>query len=256
MNRILSGAEPFFFPGGRTGCLLIHGFTGTPFEMRELGQYLARKGFSVLAPRLFAHATSLEDLQRARWPDWMASVEDGYDLLHGACDRIIPIGLSMGGVLAILTAARLEVAAAVLMSTPYNPPDRRMPMLHTVAPLLSQLWRTSSKGPSDWHDARAGASHMEYPRHSVRGALELYGLLLEARQALPKVRCPLLIVHSRQDAAIPWQDAEQIYAHAGSTNKEMLCLDKSGHVVTRDAERARVFEATAAFLRRVGGGRG
>ena len=255
MKRILPGAEPFFFPGGRTGCLLIHGFTGTPFEMRELGQHLAKQGFSVLAPRLFAHATSQEDLHRARWPDWVASVEDGYDLLRGVSDRIIPVGLSMGGVLTILAAARFEVSGAVFMSTPYNPPDARMPLLHTVAPLLSLFWRFNPKGASDWHDEPARASHLEYPAHSVRGAAELYGLLLEAQRALPQVRCPVLIVQSRQDASVPWQDAELIYDHVGSGDKQILCLDDSGHVVTRDAERKRVFEATAAFVRRVSSGR-
>jgi len=253
MRRIMSGAEPFFFPGGKTGCLLIHGFTGTPFEMRELGQHLAKKGYSVLAPRLFAHATSQEDMQRARWRDWVASVEDGYDLLRGACDRVIPIGLSLGGLLTIIAAARYEVAGAVVMSTPYKPPDPRMRPLHAVAPLLTLFWRFNPKGPGDWHDKQAEASHMEYPQNPVRGGAEVYEMLLEARRALPQIRCPILIVQSRQDATVLWQNAELIYDRVGSTDKQILCLDKSGHVVTRDAERKRVFEATAAFVRRVGG---
>jgi carboxylesterase len=253
MKRIMSGAEPFFFPGGKTGCLLIHGFTGTPFEMRELGQHLAKQGFSVLAPRLFAHATSQEDLQRARWRDWMASVEDGYDLLRGTSDRIIPIGLSMGGILTILAAAWFEVSGAVLMSTPHNPPDPRMRPLHAVAPLLTLFWRFNPKGPGDWHDKQAEASLLEYPQHSVRGGAEVYDMLLEAQRALPQIRCPVLIVQSRQDGTVPWQNAELIYGRVGSTDKQILCLDNSGHVVTLDAERKRVFEATAAFVRRVGG---
>jgi carboxylesterase len=256
MKRIMSGAEPFFFPGGRTGCLLIHGFTGTPFEMRELGQHLARQGFSVLAPRLFAHATTQEDMQRARWSDWIASVEDGYDLLCGTCDKIVPIGLSMGGILTIIAAARYQVAGAVVMSAPYNPPDARMPLLHAVAPLLSVFWRFNPKGAGDWHDKQAGATHLEYPANSVRGAAELYGLLLESQRALPQVRCPVLIVQSRQDATVHWRNAELIYERVGSSDKQMLCLDDSGHVVTRDAERQRVFEATAAFVRRVSSGKG
>lgn len=251
MKRIMPGAEPFLFPGNRTGCLLIHGFTGTPFEMRELGEYLAKKGYTVLAPRLFAHATSQEDLQRARWNDWIASVEDGYDLLRGACDRIVPIGLSMGGVLTVIAAARFEVAGAVLMSTPYHPPDPRMRPLHAVAPFLSLFWRYNPKGPGDWQDPQAAATHLEYPAHSVRGAAELYGLLLEAQRAVPQIQCPVLIVQSRQDASVPWKDAEVIYERLGSRDKHLLPLDRSGHVVTRDAERQRVFQAIAAFVHRV-----
>ena len=74
---IIPTTEPFFFPGGATGCLMVHGFTGTPKEMRWLGEYLAGKGHSVLGVRLAAHATRPNDMIRARWHDWLASVEDG-----------------------------------------------------------------------------------------------------------------------------------------------------------------------------------
>ena len=70
--RIIPTAEPFFFPGDRTGCLLVHGFTGTPKEMRWLGEYLADLGFSALGVRLVGHATQVEDLIRTCWRDWLA----------------------------------------------------------------------------------------------------------------------------------------------------------------------------------------
>ena len=75
-------AEPFFIPGGKTGCLLLHGFTGTPKEMRMLGDSLAESGYTVLAPRHFGHAINPEAMGRARWQDWLASVEDGMNLLR------------------------------------------------------------------------------------------------------------------------------------------------------------------------------
>ena len=49
---IMPGAEPFYFSGDRTGCLLIHGFTGTPNEMRWLGTQLSTAGHTVLGVRL------------------------------------------------------------------------------------------------------------------------------------------------------------------------------------------------------------
>ena len=44
MSMILEGGEPFFMPGNQIGCLLIHGFTGAPKEMRWLGDHLANEG--------------------------------------------------------------------------------------------------------------------------------------------------------------------------------------------------------------------
>ena len=44
--------SPFFLPGGPTGVLLIHGFTGSPPEMRLVGNYLNQRGCTVSGPLL------------------------------------------------------------------------------------------------------------------------------------------------------------------------------------------------------------
>ena len=62
MNKFtIPKAEPFFLPGGKTGCLVVHGFTGTPLEMRGLGDFLHQQGHTILGVRLAGHATSLKD---------------------------------------------------------------------------------------------------------------------------------------------------------------------------------------------------
>ena len=45
-NFIIPSAEPFYYQGNKIGCLLIHGFTGTPKEMRLMGEYLANQGYT------------------------------------------------------------------------------------------------------------------------------------------------------------------------------------------------------------------
>jgi carboxylesterase len=50
----------------------VHGFIGTPKEMRWLGEYLADLDFSALGVRLVGHATQVEDLIRTCWRDWLA----------------------------------------------------------------------------------------------------------------------------------------------------------------------------------------
>jgi alpha-beta hydrolase superfamily lysophospholipase len=48
----------FELPGDRGACLLIHGFTGTPWDVRPLGEALSAAGISVQAPRLPGHGTT------------------------------------------------------------------------------------------------------------------------------------------------------------------------------------------------------
>src|SRR5262249_50914792 len=75
-------AMNFALPGTRgLGCLLVHGFTATPAEMRPLGEALAARGFPVRGVRLAGHGTSVEDLARTGWRDWYASVEHDLGLL-------------------------------------------------------------------------------------------------------------------------------------------------------------------------------
>jgi len=251
MNQPLTmpTAEPFFLPGGKTGCLLIHGFTGTPKEMRMLGDSLVSSGYTVLAPRLFGHATSPEAMGRARWQDWLASVEDGMNLLKGCTDQQFVMGLSMGGVLALLAAARYDFAGAVAFSTPGSlPNDPRSFLL----PLIGWLNLRISKGAPDWRNAEAAQDHMDYPYYPTRAIVELNKLIKVMREELVNVTIPVLLVQSRQDAAIPADSLDTIFREISSMDKSKLWVENSGHVVIREPERERIFSEVKSFLQRIG----
>lgn len=152
-------AEPFFFPGGKTACLLVHGFTGSPKEMRWMGEYLAGQGYTVLGIRLAGHATCPEDMMRTRWRDWLASVEDGWNILCTSSQRIFLMGLSMGGILSLVFASQFPVTGVVTMSTPYALHDKRL----AFARLLSVIIPHVDKDLPDWHNPEAPKGHVEYP---------------------------------------------------------------------------------------------
>ncbi len=241
----IPGAEPFFFPGGKTGCLLIHGFTGTPKEMRWMGEYLAEQGHTVLGIRLAGHATQPADLLRTQWHDWLACVEDGLNLLRTCTEQQFLIGLSMGGVLTLLSAARYSVAGAIAISTPYDlPPDPRLRYIR----LLRHLVREVDKGPSDWHNLSAAKVHIDYPSYPTLAIAELRDLLAEMRAALPLIKAPVLLVHSRQDQAVSPENMLHIYEILSTQNKEMLWVEDSGHVVTCEPERMQVFKTAQQFI--------
>jgi len=251
MSEIIPTAEPFFFPSGPIGCLLVHGFTGAPKEMRWMGEYLAEKGYSVLGVRLAGHATHPADLLRLRRQDWLASVEDGWNLLRGVTPDIFMVGLSMGGILSLLFASQYPVRGVMTMSTPYRLPKDQ---ILRFARVFSLILPTLPSRPSDWHDHEAERQHVSYPKLPTRMIPELRSLLAEMRAALPKVRAPALLVHSRQDGDVPPENMELIYQDLGSADKQMLLVENSGHNIPRDAERERVFRAAHEFIQRVANG--
>jgi carboxylesterase len=243
--------KPFFFQRGRTGCLLVHGTTGSPKEMRWLGEYLASNGYSVLGCRLFGHATNQRDLLRARWYDWLASVEDGYHILSSTCDQIFVAGISLGGLLSLYFASQFPVTGLAIYSTPYSMPERLAVILRPVLPLISSVWHYFPKGDPDWHDIALHKDHFEYPSYPIRVAIELHRIIDEVQKIIPDITVPALIIHSLKDATVPYQHAEKIYELLGSNDKKLVWLENSGHNITRDSEREKVFQATLAFIQRV-----
>ena len=248
--QIMSSAEPFFYPGGPIGCVLVHGFTGTPKEMRLLGDYLHQQGHTVLGVRLTGHATELTDMMRSRAEDWLAAVEDGYHLLKPNCEKIFLVGLSMGGVLSLVQASLLPVDGVVAMSTPYYFPiqwARRMPWLIR---LLSPFVHTMEKEKGSWFSPEMEEDHLHYPKNPVRSAYEVYRLLEIMQQGLPQITIPALVIHSKDDQEVMPENAEHIYHHLGSRQKDLVWVEKANHVITRDGDTQQVFEPIAAFLQR------
>ncbi len=79
---IVPNGAPFFSPVNQTGCLLVHGFSSISEEMRWLGDYLSTEGYTVLGLRLAGHGSHPHDLERVRWHDWLADIEDGMENIY------------------------------------------------------------------------------------------------------------------------------------------------------------------------------
>jgi carboxylesterase len=202
MPQLIPTAEPFLLLGDRSkpACLLVHGFTGTPKEMRWMGDYLNKKGYTCLGVRLAGHATDPEDMIRSNWTDWTASVEDAYSILRGMMDNIFLIGLSMGGVLSLLMSTRLAVRGVVAMSTPYKlPDDPRLRKIDWIAKIVPYMPKSDEEPGAGWFDKEAFREHISYPMNPVRSIGQLNQLLGEMRAALPKINVPVLLIHSKDD---------------------------------------------------------
>jgi len=255
MSQITPTAEPFFFLGdhSKPACLLIHGFTGTPKEMRWMGEYLNQQRLTCLGVRLAGHATTPEDMIASHWTDWTASVEDAYSLLKNLTDNIYLVGLSMGGILSLLISTRLQVRGVVAMSTPYKlRDDPRLRYIKLISRVIPFLPKSKEPPGSGWFDKDAWKDHVAYPQNPVRSIGELDILLGEMRAVLPQVDVPVLLIHSRDDKYVAPESMEYIYADLEKTSdKTKLYITGSGHVVTRDAARRQVFELALEFIQRV-----
>ena len=91
-----------FNRGSRNGVYIIHGFTNSTYEVKELALYLSKQGYYTRADNLPGHGTTPEDCNRCRYSDWIEFVEQGVAEMTSHCDNTFVIGISMGSVLALL----------------------------------------------------------------------------------------------------------------------------------------------------------
>lgn len=228
------------------GCLLLHGFSGSPLEMVPLGEALQAEGWTVSIAQLAGHGTSPTELARTRWQDWVASARAAYADLRRRSSRTAIVGLSMGGALALYLAATEGTDAVVAISTPV----RVRPLIAGAARVVSRLMplapvvvRLSPRDPI------ARQYRSPYTKIPLGATEELSALLEAAMRSLPSLRAPLLVVQGRRDWVIPKDSGPEILARATHTPGRILWLRRSGHVATLDRDREVLFDEVKRFLR-------
>ena len=236
--------QPFAFDRGPIGCVLLHGFTAAPKEMRPLGDYLAARDITVRGVRIAGHGTTPQDLARTTWRDWVGSTEEAVRELRQRCTQVWSIGLSLGGLISLYLAEQHLVDGVCAMAPAIYPPDRRMAIARLLAPFMPY----SHKGLADLQDPIALAEHADYELFPTRAIAELNALMRHTRRALHQVDVPLLLVFARQDQVVSLNALDTIWSRVASTDKQQLILERGGHIVTEDYDKEIAFAAIHQFL--------
>jgi len=240
--------SPFFLEGGPVGVLLIHGFTGSPPEMQLVGDYLHQQGFTVSGPLLPGHGTTVEDMNRCKWSDWTGHAEKALADLQTRCETVFVGGLSMGSLLAIYLADQHPELPGIILYSPAVVVAERLIYLTPILKYLIRKKPKSDKSDGDLTGSEADMRLWSYEENPIPAAYELLKLIRWVRRALPRLTCPLLVIHSTLDTAIHPDSARYTYARAGSADKELITLHNSGHCVTVDSEWETVAEKTYEFI--------
>ena len=228
----------------------MHGFTGSPASMRPWGEFLNSKGYTVRVPLLPGHGTRVEDLNTVKWQEWPAKVIFEIEQASQTCDRIILIGLSMGGGTILNVAASLanekinhkNIVAMILVN----------PMIHVrgvpaeLAYFLSRFQRLRKSVGDDIK--RPGVTEWGYDALPTRGVHQLLKMLRITRRNLPTIKIPVQLFHSVSDHTLPVSNTEIVFKEIGSLEKNRIELMNSYHVATMDYDQELIFHNSLTFI--------
>lgn len=253
----IAGAEAWSATGdgprGRTGVVVVHGFTGNPLATRPVAERLHREGYTVEAVRLPGHGTSVRDMARTRYPDWRAEVERSLDDLRSRCDQVVLVGHSMGGTLSldVASARPADVAGVVAINPQILDPEqllaRLAPVMQHIAPIVP---RDLAGLPSN-DIAKPGIPEGAYAKVPAKAGQSLIRELPRIRAQLIDLTAPLLVAYSPQDHTVPPKNATAVVEFAGSSDVTELVLERSYHVPMLDYDADELEAAIVGFVGRV-----
>jgi carboxylesterase len=222
----------FALTGGAIGVMLIHGFPGSPVEMRLIGNYLHSGDLTVLGPLLPGHGTSPEDLNRRIFPEWVKHVERALYRLQDMCELVFVAGLSLGSLLTLKLAIGHELPGIVAIAPPFGINGWRRRLLPLFKHFVPEISR-----PKDYYaDPQAESRLWCYDTLPTKAADQVLKLMDEVSKSLSQVSAPILIIYSTGDPLAHSEGSLFLYDSVGSTDKELIQLRESGHAITVDKE--------------------
>src|SRR5690554_2212581 len=171
----------------KIGCLIIHGFSGGVFQIKPLEEYLNGKGYITSCPKLKGHTGNAKDMKNADYKDWIASAEKELTILMEKTDRIVIVGFSMGGLIAVNLACKYDIKAIITINTPIYYWNLKRILLNICDDIKNKRLHYIKR----YIDAKKSS-----PLISMINFLRL---LNSTKPRLSNIRCPFLIIQTKDD---------------------------------------------------------
>ncbi|WP_257351903.1 alpha/beta hydrolase [Pseudalkalibacillus decolorationis] len=235
--------KPFFFEGGNRGVLLLHGFTGSSADVRMLGRFLQKRGYSCLAPHYKGHGVPPEELVHTGPEDWWKDVLEGFkELKEKGYEEIAVAGLSLGGVFSLKLGYTETVKGIVSMCAPMHIKSEEV-MYEGVLDYAREYKRREQKS-----EEQIEQEMDEFKKTPMNTLKALQNLLADVRSNIDMIYTPTFVVQARNDEMINTDSANIIHDEIESDEKELKWYENSSHVITLDKEKEQLHDDILQFL--------
>jgi carboxylesterase len=199
-----------------TAILMLHGFAGNFGEISRLFNMLLDMGYVVECPTLAGHGGSKKDLSKTRYTDWIRSSIDSYSKLRENYDKVVVIGFSMGGLVAVNLFELMPYNLLVTINTPiyyWNPKEISRNIKDNFFINSKKYIKTSIDKP-------------------VSSLFEFLKILNISKGKFEKITCPSLIIQAKNDDTVRPKSARYIYENVNG-NKQMHYFESGGHLILK-----------------------
>ena len=241
LNPQLDGST-FLWKAGDVAVLCLHGFTATTVEVRKMAAFLTSSGYTTYGPLLPGHGTNIDDMIKATWKDWVKTVEDSYSMLKKDHKQVFVLGESMGALLALyLCQQHPDIPGALLFAPALK--IKKFFLTKLLSPFVRYKFKNYSKDGDDmpWQG---------YDVIPMKPSASLFDFQRIVKRNLPKVTTPVLIFQGKLDATIDPTGSVTVLENISSTEKELVWLEESGHVILLDKQLEDAQELVKGFLTR------
>jgi carboxylesterase len=251
--HIQTGSDAFFYNGGKTGILLIHGFTATPFIFQELGHRLSALGYTVSAPLIVGHGTSPDELAQTSWEDWYNSIEEAYIDLSHQCDEVFVLGASFGANLALLLASRFPTRICGIITIGLARRIQKQLLAKTFTPIFRAIglkYFTKKYSRQMQGNSVLGGPNHAYRKIPIKSVGDFFACIATTnKELLKKVKAPALIIQSRNDGLVTPGSGVYALNHLGSLDKELIWVNSPHHELHMGKEKEIIFKQIENFVR-------
>lgn len=250
-----STGAPFLLPSfrRRVGVVLVHSYLAAPQEVRRLAHYLARRGIWVYVPRLRGHGTSIEDLSKRQYIEWLEDVETGYAIISSICKKVVIGGVSVGATLALDVAARVQQIAGVFAICPplklQDFSTKFMPSIDAWNRIVARMKGTAMK--ENFFEFSPEEGELNYSHNPIWGVKEVGRLLERVQKKLPDISQPALVVQANNNPIIEPQRSQRLFNLLGSGQKEFAQMDFSRHVIINGPGSSKVHRKILDFIHQI-----
>ena len=242
------GSPRLSFNNNDIGVLFCHGFKASPIEMIELWQNAVNQGFTAYSMRLKGHGTTAEEMKKCKMEDWLLYHIVSFEALSRICLQVFICGFSMGGLLSIINAEKLNYAGLITISSPLKVADFRFHFAGAMSELSSVLKTFNQK---DYILTKPENPETNYSKNYFSALNELKRVINLAEEKLKFVKIPSLIIQGMRDKTVSPESGIMIYKGISSTQKELFEIDAGErHVIVRGEEAEKISAKIDGFIKR------